>query len=406
MPKIDGRTAIKPYNIAVNEADNSAEINMYGEVVERHPIDVWTGKPVDGEFIVIGDFLRDIDDLKERNKITVHINSVGGDLYAGIAIYNRLKTLPANVTTINDGLAASAGSIILQAGDTRQVHAGSNIMVHQAMAGLMGYYQTKDLKEIIKQLDAGNKAAVNIYAEASGRDPDAIKAMVDKETWLTGQEAVDAGLADEVIDNGMPVSMSLSADKSTMMVNGMAMSTRGMSNIPARIPVITEKNIVSPAAPAPVDDKTKNERSNLMEIKNIEELRAAYPDLMAQAEAAAREEGRDAGAMDERARIQGIESIQAAIADQEMIVGAKYGENPMTAEQLAYQAMQVNAALGASMLKNIVEDGKESGTDNVAAGPNGGPEVQEEHAESAEHLANEAVKIYNKIMNGGKNNGK
>ena len=143
-----------------------------------------------------------------------------------------------------------------------------------------------------------------------------------------------------------------------------------------------------------------------MEIKNIEELRAAYPDLMAQAEAAAREEGRDAGAMDERARIQGIESIQAAIADQEMIVGAKYGENPMTAEQLAYQAMQVNAALGASMLKNIVEDGKESGTDNVAAGPNGGPEVQEEHAESAEHLANEAVKIYNKIMNGGKNNGK
>lgn len=154
---------LKPYNIVVNEADNSAEINMYGEVVEQHPVDWWTGEPVAGNFIAVDDFLRDLEDLKTRNSITVHINSVGGDLYAGIAIYNRLKSLPANVVTINDGLAASAGSIIFQAGNTRKVHPGSNIMVHQAMGLLIGYYQTNDLKQVIKQLDAGNKAAVAIY---------------------------------------------------------------------------------------------------------------------------------------------------------------------------------------------------------------------------------------------------
>lgn len=404
MPKVKYSPVVKPYNIVVNEADNSAEINMYGEVVERHPVDWWTGEPVPGNFIALDDFLRDLEDLGTKDTITVHINSVGGDLYAGIAIYNRLKSIQANITTVNDGLAASAGSIIFQAGNTRQVHAGSNIMVHQAMGLLIGYYQTNDLKQVIKQLDAGNKAAVNIYAEASGREPEAMKSMVDKETWLTGQEAVDAGLADEVIDTGVPISMSLTADRSHMLVNGVSLSTRGMSNIPAGIPVMPANSIVSPAAPAPVADKNqKKERSTDMEIKNLEELRAAFPDLLAQAETAAREEGRTAGVAEERARIQGIEAIQGAIADQAMIANAKYGEKPLTAEQLALQAMQAQAAIGAKVLNNMTQDGAESGAEGVTAAPNNGPEVEggdpDDHAQEIKDI----VDICNSmIMNGGK----
>lgn len=391
---------IKPYNIVVDEENNSATVNMYGEVVERHPVDWWTGEPVPGNFIAVDDFLRDLEDLRTKDNITVHINSVGGDLYAGISIYNRLKSLSANVTTINDGLAASAGSIIFQAGNTRQVHPGSNIMVHQAMGLLIGYYQTNDLKQVIKQLDAGNKAAVAIYAEASGREPEAMKSMVDKETWLTGQEAVDAGLADEVIDSSVPISMSLSADRSMMMVNGLAMSTRGMSNIPAGIPVLPAKNIVSPAATAPVEDKNKTERSTDMEIKNIEELRAAYPDLMAQAETVAREEGRTAGVKEERARIQGIEGIQNAIADKAMIAAAKYGEKPLTAEQLAFQAMQAQAAIGATMVQNMAQDGDESGANGVTATPNAGPEGQEGDPVDPEKEIADTVNLFKQMMGG------
>ena len=191
---------MKPYNIVLNEADNSAEINMYGEVVATRPVDWWTGEPIPGDFIAQDEFLRDLDNLSTRDNITVHINSVGGDFYAGLAIYNRLRSLKANVTTINDSLAASAGSIILQAGNTRKVRAASNTMVHGVLGLLYGYYNVQDLKSVIKQFEAGNRALVNAYVEAGGQDPEKVKSLLDKETWLTGQEAVAAGFADEVIE--------------------------------------------------------------------------------------------------------------------------------------------------------------------------------------------------------------
>lgn len=396
MDKLNG-AAIMPYNIA-ETGENDVEINMYGEIVEAVPTDFWTGEPIEGNFIAVDRFLRDLDDLKDKKNITVHINSVGGDLYGGIAIYNRLKALPGNVTTINDGLAASAGSIIFQAGNTRKVHAGSNIMIHQAMGFLYGYYQTKDLKEAIKQLDAGNKAAVNVYAEASGREPEAMKAMLDKETWLTGQEAVDAGLADEVIGDDMPVSMSLTADRKQMVINGFSLSTRGMTNIPARIPAMPAAMAVSPAAEKPPVDKQKTERGNEMEIKNVQELRAAYPELVNQIEAAAREAGQLDGVNTERTRIQGIEAIENAIADKELIKNAKYKE-PLTAEQLAFKAMQAQAAIGAKMLHKMEADAGASGAAAVEATPNQGPEAKEEPDAMAEIM--KTVNIV-KQMQGGK----
>lgn len=396
MDKLNG-AAIMPYNIA-ETGENDVEINMYGEIVEAVPTDFWTGEPIEGNFIAVDRFLRDLDDLKDKKNITVHINSVGGDLYGGIAIYNRLKALPGNVTTVNDGLAASAGSIIFQAGNTRKVHAGSNIMIHQAMGFLYGYYQTKDLKEAIKQLDAGNKAAVNVYAEASGREPESMKAMLDRETWLTGQEAVDAGLADEVIGGDMPVSMSLTADKRALIVNGVALPTRGMTNIPARIPVMPAAMAVSPAAEKPVEDKEKKERGNEMEIKNVQELRAAYPELVNQIEAAAREAGQTDGVNAERARMQGIEAIENAIADKDLIHNAKYKE-PLTAEQLAFKAMQAQAAIGATMLSKMEADAGASGASAVEATPNQGPEGKEEPDAMAEIM--KTVNIV-KQMQGGK----
>lgn len=395
---------MKPYNIVTNDEDNSASINLYGEVVSTRPVDWWTGEPGGGDYIAVDEFLRDLDDLGTRDNITVHINSVGGDLYAGIAIYNRLKSLSANVVTVNDGLAASAGSIIFQAGNTRKVHAGSNIMVHQAAGFLYGYYQSKDLKEAIKQLDAGNKAAVNIYAEASGREPDAMKAMVDKETWLTGQEAVDAGLADEVIDSGEPISMSLSADKSFVIVNGVSLPTRGMNNIPKGIPVLPAANVSFAGAlkGKPAEDKnTIEERGteNKMEIKNIEEMRAAFPEILAQAETEARNAGLAAGIAQERARIQGIEAIEGAIADKALITDAKYGENALTAEQLAFKAMQAQAAIGVTVMAGIAADNQASGVDGVGSVPNSGAEEGLEPVDVAAEIA-DVVKIVNAIKGG------
>lgn len=393
---------IKAYNI-LDVGETDAEINMYGEVVDARPRNWWTGEEIPGNYIALDEFLHDLDGLKDKANITVHINSVGGDLYGGISIYNRLKALPANITTINDGLAASAGSIIFQAGNTRCMNAGSNLMIHQAAGFLFGYYQSGDLRGIIKQLDAGNKAAVAVYAEASGREGAELKAMLDRETWLTGQEAVDAGLADEVIDTGVQVSMSLAADKSFLEVNGVRMSTRGMHNIPAGLPVIpaAAKANVSVPASAPVEDKSKTgrETEQTVDIKNVDELRAAFPELTAQVETAARAEGVAA----ERARLQAIESIQGAI-DPALVTEAKYGEKPMDAAGLALRAMQAQVALGAQTLNNMQADAKASGAAAVGAAANGGPEGEgAKPVDAAKEIA-DAVNAY-KMMMGGKNNG-
>ena len=394
MPK-NTKGPLVPYNIVVNEDTNSAEINMYGEVVATRPTDWWTGETIPGNFIAQDEFLRDLEGLSGKDSITVHINSVGGDMYAGIAIYNRLKGLAANVTTINDGLAASAGSLIFMAGDTRKVNAGSNLMIHGAAGFLYGYYQVQDLNAIKKQLEAHNRAGVNIYAEATGKDKDSIKAMVDKETWLTGADAVEAGFAHEVIGEDKPVTMRLTPDKANIIVNGVAMSCRGLSNIPAGIEVMpTAVSNTVFEVPEEIINTTRSEEE--MPITNVDELRKAHPDLVAQVENAARMEGVN----QERARIQGIEAIQNAIADQSLIQNAKFGDKALTAEQLAFQAMQAQAAIGNTMLANMAADNAASGAAQVATAPNAGPEVKDNGPTDAKAAADEAVNLF-RMMNGG-----
>lgn len=371
--------------------ENDAEINMYGEVVEQHPTDWWTGEPIPGNFIALDDFLADLDGLRTKDNITVHINSVGGSLYAGVSIYNRLKELPANVVTINDGLAASAASVIFQAGNSRKVNAGSCLMIHEAAALLIGYFQTKDLKTEMKRLDAHNRTAIAAYAEATGIDSDTIKNALAKETWMTGQEAVDAGYADEVIDSGGKVSMSLSPDKRFIVSNGVAMSARGMGAYPTGIKTMTAaqaaifvgKNAPEPSVqPAQQVTNKKIGGTNMDKITTMEALRDAYPDLVSQVEAAATASEKADGIKAERARIQGIEAIEAAIGDKEMVREAKYGETPLTAEQLAFKAMQAQAAIGATVVKSLEEDAAKSGAAGVAADPAGSdPKAKEEDEE-------------------------
>lgn len=371
---------IKPYNI-VHEGEDGATIDMYGEVVETRPIDWWTGEPVTGNFIVLDEFLQDLDQLKGKSSVTVHINSVGGSFYAGLAIYNRLRTLGASVTTINDSLAASAGSIIFMAGDKgkRKVHAGSNLMVHGVLGFLYGYYNTNDLKGVIKNLEAHNKAAVAAYCEATGLDAETVKQAMSKDTYMTGQEAVDAGWADEVItgEGVEPVNMKLTPGKSRLMVNGHAVAACLFGKLPEGIPEMTVEEYAAMSTPASgaephpasvhpaqqVDNNThQNGGMENMEIKNVEDLRKAYPEFCAEIENTARAEGVTA----ERNRIQEIESIQAVVGDTQIVQDAKFGEKPMNAKDMLFAAAQKQAAAGVQMLGAMAADGAASGAAQVA----------------------------------------
>ena len=366
-----GKPPVKPYNMAIIDND-SAEINMYGEVVSTVPRDWDTDEPLPG-YIGADEFLKDLDAVKEKANLTIHINSIGGDLYAGLAIYNRLKAFKGTVTTINDGLAASAASLIFQAGDVRQMNAGSSLMAHGVSGFLFGYYNIEDLQELTAEFEAHNKAIVNVYAEAMGVSYDEAKSFVEGETWLVGAEAVEKGLADEVIAEKDPIEDSM-MQKLMARMRSAYRAQFPSSAITAAVPPIANKNNLLEVETGGNED---------MSFKNVEELRAAHPDLVAQIENAAKNGAQEAGTEAERKRIQGIEAIENTIADKELINKAKYGENPMTAEQLALAALQAQAQIGANMLNSIDDDAKASGAAAVEATPNGGESGEEPSVEDA-----------------------
>lgn len=365
------------YNMS--EPDNdSLEIEMYGQVVSHIPTD-WDGNPVEGLFIALDSFLKDLDLYKAKKNITVRINSVGGELYAGIAICNRLKELPGNVTTICDALAASAASIIFQGGDNRLVYPGSQVMVHGASSFLFGSYNLADIAKVSNTLKGANKAALETYVARTGRTKDFIQNLMNKETWMSGQEAIDNGFADGFVEAEDNVKLTMSADHKIIYSNGIPMPAMGL-NVPDNIPVM--------AVPAPETSKVTSEATSSVVIENnnnptggkakmtLEELMQTDPELVnqirndavTQAQATNTTAVTDAVAA-ERARIQAIESIQNSIGDKKLIADAKYGEKPMTAQELAFQALQAQAAVGAQVVTDMGKDAEASGVNNVTAVP-------------------------------------
>jgi hypothetical protein len=259
---------------------------------------------------------------------------------------------------------------------------------------LYGYYNVQDLKGVIKQFEASNKALVNAYVEAGGQDPDKVKSLIDKETWLTGQEAVDAGFADEVIEPDVQLNIRMAQNKSFMNVNGLRLSAQWMPTaLPDGIDIEeTDDNASIPAA-APSGGNNNN-RGNDPMINTVDELRAAYPELTAQIENAARNEALSQGAADERARLEAIDAIRNNIGNSDMVRNAMFGENRLTAEQLALQAIQANAAQNAAVLANLEASAAPAAA--VAAVP---APVVEPVSNSADDLKKDLEAIKNVIKN-------
>lgn len=145
------------------------------------------------------DLAADLDEITAPN-IRVEINSPGGDVWDGVAIYNALRAHPAKVTTRVDGIAASIASVIAQAGDHRVMLGGSQMMIHNAWGLTVGDHG--DHEDMASMLMHQDDVIAGIYAQRSGGAKDDFKALMDAETWLTAEAAVELGLADEVIDPG------------------------------------------------------------------------------------------------------------------------------------------------------------------------------------------------------------
>lgn len=129
--------------------------------------------------------------------VTVNINSPGGDFFEGLAIYNMLREHPAEVTVNILGLAASAAAIIAMAGDTVKIGRAAFLMIHNGWVVAVG--NKADLRAIADWMEPFDEAQADVLAARSGMKKNKIIDMLDKESWISGQKAVDDGFADEFL---------------------------------------------------------------------------------------------------------------------------------------------------------------------------------------------------------------
>lgn len=182
--------------------------------------DFWTGEGVTAKRIAAA--LRAIG----KGPVTVNINSPGGDLFEGFAIYNLLRDHDGEVTVKVLGLAASAASVIAMAGDTIQVSRASFVMIHNTWVMAIG--NRNDLHETAEFLEPFDRAMADIYSSRTGLDTDDVTAMMDAETWMGGAEAIGKGFADEflpsdqVVDGEKASAVAIRRLESALRASGMS----------------------------------------------------------------------------------------------------------------------------------------------------------------------------------------
>lgn len=201
MPDVIGRLRAKAATVdAPHREAGYTIVNAADEAVVRIYDEIWW-LGVNAQ-----DLARDLDAITAPS-IRVEINSPGGDVWDGIAIYNALRNHPARVTTRVDGIAASIASVIAQAGDTRIMVTGSQMMIHNAWGMTVG--DRTDHTDMAAVLEQQDEVIASIYASRSGLPAEGFRALMDAETWMTADAAVDAGLADEVLEPPVAASASL-----------------------------------------------------------------------------------------------------------------------------------------------------------------------------------------------------
>lgn len=144
------------------------------------------------------DFAGALKAIPEDHEITLHINSPGGSVFDGYAMFNALKARASNVTAVVEGLAASMASIVMLAGIKTKAAANSLVMIHNPWSGAAG--ESEDLRKAADLLDKITAQIAGIYAAKTGQSEDSIRAAMDAETWFTAAEAKEWGLVDEVTD--------------------------------------------------------------------------------------------------------------------------------------------------------------------------------------------------------------
>lgn len=170
------------------QSGTSADLYIYGDI---------TSYPWYEDDVSSYNLSKELEAL-EVEKINCYINSYGGEVAEGLAIHNQLKRHSAKVTTICDGFACSAASVIFMAGDERVMNSASLLMIHNAWSYATG--NSEELRKQADDLEVITQASINAYMQSVNITESELKVLMDAESWILPADALAMGFATSIVD--------------------------------------------------------------------------------------------------------------------------------------------------------------------------------------------------------------
>lgn len=179
---------MKYYQLAIDDENDVADLYIFGDITKYH----WDEQDKGG-----WDIVKELQAVK-ASSINVHINSYGGEVSEGLAIYNTLKNSDKKVTTICDGFACSAASVIFMAGSERVMNQASLLMIHNAWTFAMG--DAEELRKAADDIETITQASTEAYKAVAKISEKKIKELMDNESWILPEDAVKYGFATKIAE--------------------------------------------------------------------------------------------------------------------------------------------------------------------------------------------------------------
>lgn len=221
-------------------SDNTADIYIFGDITSWE----WLESDVSSYTLA-----RELQSLQNVDHIRVFINSYGGEVAEATAIYNQLRDNPAKVTTICNGFACSAASVIFMAGDERLMNRASRLMIHNAMTGARG--NAAQLRKAAEDLESINELSITAYMDKVNISREKLQELMDNETWIKPEDAVEMAFATGIVEDEGGDNASQSAREAILQ----ALDRTGAEPAPLPVP-----------QPEPQKEPEQNEKNNILKL--------------------------------------------------------------------------------------------------------------------------------------------
>lgn len=320
-----GQQVKKFWKIKAMTENDEAEVLLYGPISDT----TWWGDEITPK-----QFYDDLKALGDIKNLTVRINSGGGDVFAAQAIYSILKSHPAKIKVYIDGLAASAASVIAMAGDIVIMPRNAMMMIHNPWTIAIG--NSNDFRKLADDLDKIREGMIAAYQTKTNMEREKLIELLDAETWMTAEEAMEYRFVDEV-DEEKQVAAFIKGN--ILCVNNLDIDISRFKNKP-KVPEMTPEM--------------------RKEVKNVELtadiLAKEYPELYSEIRKQAFEEGKKAGIMEERERFRALQELEVPDKEvQEILNKARY-ETGETADDVALKIVSILKKQKFNLLNNIIQD--------------------------------------------------